>query len=372
MKVMQFAPYLGKEEYKAIAGCFKRNWITEGPLMKDFESRLHKLIGSKYGVFAPNGTLALYLGLKAMGIKPGDEVIVPDFTFIGSATAVQMNGAVPVFVDVNRRNFQIDTESCQRAVSPKTKAIMPVHIYGMAANMDKVRSFAKKNKLMIIEDAAQAVGVKYKGQHCGTFGEVGCFSFFADKTITTGEGGFIVTNKKSIYEDLLYLRNQGRISRGTFIHPHLGYNFRMTDIQMAIGIEQLKKLPEIVSRKMKIYNLYRKELAGVKEITFTELEPGSSYIPFRVAIIAKNAHELMAYTETKGVQSRTFFYPLHRQPCFQYLKEEKNHGHYLDDDLFPNTLYGYNNGVCLPSFVSLQDRQIKYVCAQIKEFYKHG
>ena len=189
MHVPQFSPWIGKEEIQAVAESIKSKWITEGPKSQLFSRKLLKLIGAKYGVFAPNGTLALYLALKAIGVGPDDEVLVPDFTFIASATTVEMAGAKPVFVDVNRDNFQIDLSGADKLVTKKTKAVMPVHIYGTVCDMDKVKRFAKKHDLLIIEDAAQAVGVHWRGKHAGTFGDVGCFSFFADKTITTAEGG---------------------------------------------------------------------------------------------------------------------------------------------------------------------------------------
>lgn len=367
MKVPQLSPWIGKEEYRAIGSCFKNNWITEGPKSKEFSQELLKLIGVRYGVFAPNGTLALYLGLRAMGIGPGDEIIVPDFTFIASATAVEMTGATPVFVDVNRKNFQIDVSIADKLVTKRTKAIMPVHIYGTICNMDSIVKFAKKHKLMIIEDAAQAIAVHWKGKHAGTFGEVGCFSFFADKTITTAEGGFVVTNNEEIYEKLLYLRNQGRVDRGSFIHPAMGYNFRMTDLQNAVGLVQLGKLDEIKKRKEHILGLYRKLLDGLDKITFFEPEKGAEWIPFRAGILYSRAHELMTFLRSQNVEPRTFFYPLHKQPCFSYLKNKRRKN---DDSEFSNAIYGYENGVCLPAFPTLTDKQVTYVCKTIRKFVK--
>lgn len=367
MKVPQFSPWIGKEEIEAITKCINSNWITEGPKSKQFSDELLKLIGSRYGVFAPNGTLALYLGLRALGVGRGDEVIVPDFTFIASATAVEMVGARPVFIDVNRKNFQIDLAEASRLVTKKTKAVMPVHIYGTVCDMGKVMGFARKYKLMVIEDACQAIGVHWKGRHAGTFGEVGCFSFFADKTITTAEGGFIVTNNPKICDQLLYLRNQGRIERGSFIHPKIGYNFRMTDIQNAMGLAQLMKLKEIKKRKEHILNFYRENLKNDRGITFFEPERGAEWIPFRFGILCDNAHKLMSFMSSKGIESRTFFYPLHKQPCFSHLRGIK-HGN--GDKNFPNAVYGYEHGICLPTFPDLKDNQIKYVCRIIKEFVK--
>ena len=213
MKIPQFKPYVGDEEYAIISDCFDDNWITEGPKSKEFVDSLLALTGARYGVLAPNGTLAIYLALIAMGIQPGDEVVVPDFTFLGSASAVHMAGGVPIFCDVNRENFQIDLESAGQIIGSKTKFIMPVHVYGTICDMEPLLGFATRNGLQVIEDAAQAIGVTYNGQHAGTFGQTGTFFIFADKTITTGEGGFIVTNDSEIYEKLLYLRNQGRKNR---------------------------------------------------------------------------------------------------------------------------------------------------------------
>ena len=367
MKVPQFIPHIGEEEYAAIKSCFDSVWITEGPKAETFKAKLLELMDAKYGVFAPNGTLALYLALRGVGVKPGDEVMVPDMTFIASANAVEMVGAVPVFVDVNRKNFQIDVSQCQAVLSDKTKAIMPVHLYGQSANVTEVMDFAKLYNLWVIEDAAQAIGVRWRGTHCGTFGDAGCFSFFADKTITTGEGGFVVTNSDEVYEKLLYLRNQGRTERGTFIHPEIGYNFRMTDIQMAVGLTQLEKLEEIAAKKLWVLERYKENLSHLPQVSFTSCHPDSSYIPFRVTILCERAHELMRFMTANEVQPRTFFYPLHLQPCYGYLKASQFPE---GSNPFPNAVYGYEHGICLPSFAGLTEAQIGYVCDVIQTFFR--
>lgn len=362
MKVSQFEPFIDSQEYIAIKDCFDKKWITEGPKAKEFNNALCKLLNVKYGVFAPNGTLALYLALRALGIGPGDEVIVPDFTFIASANAIEMVGATPIFVDIDLADLQINADACTAALSPKTRAIMPVHIYGMAANMTKICAFAKENNLLIIEDAAQALGIKWSGKNCGSFGDVGCFSFFADKTLTTGEGGFITTNRKDIYEKLCYLRNQGRLQRGTFEHPEIGYNFRMTDIQMAIGLTQLKKLDTIISLKNKIFDTYVNQLDHLEEVEIIkprkEIDP---FIPFRVVLLTKDkSFKLMNYMKEREIETRTFFYPLHLQPCFQNVFETSN---------LSNSVYAYEHGICLPSYPLLSQESIKYVCKTICDYY---
>ena len=369
IEIPQVRPWLGAEELAAVTATIQENWITEGPRSAEFSVQLNDLMGTDYGVFAPNGTLALSLGLLALGIGHGDEVLIPDITFIASANAALLVGATPVFVDVNPRNYQIDTSKCGALLTQRTRAIMPVHLYGMVANMTEVMQFARRHQLFVIEDAAEAVGVRYKGQHAGSFGDVGCFSFFADKTITTGEGGYVVCRDKAVYERLLLLRNQGRMDRGTFIHSTVGYNLRITDLQAAIGLVQLAKLDTIIQRKQDILQWYIRALRSVEEVTFLELEPESEYVPFRVVLICHNAHRLMAHLAQHGVQCRTFFYPLHKQPCFANPDKVQAGTPYLDDSNYPNAVYGYENGISLPVFPTLSKQQVTYICSHIHDFY---
>jgi len=362
MKISQFQPYIGDEEYKAIKSCFDINWITEGPKSKEFSEKLLELMDSNYGVFAQNGTLALYLGLRALDVGPGDEVIVPDFTFIASANAVEMCGAKPVFVDINIDDLQINVNDCERALTEKTKAIMPVHLFGLSANMDEVMEFAHQNNLKVVEDACQAVGIKWNGKHCGTFGDVGCFSFFADKTITTGEGGFVVTDDKEVNENMMYLRNQGRLNRGSFVHPAIGYNFRITDIHAAIGLVQLSKLDHIIERKLNLLKMYKERLSDIDGIRI--IEPSNSksnHVPFRVVLICdQRIAPLMYFFEDNEIETRTVFYPLHKQPCYL------NHG---KDSDFTNSIYAYEHGICLPSYPELEEIQVDYICEKIREYH---
>ena len=369
MRVPQFMPYIGMEEYEAIKSCFEDNWITEGPKAAEFSEKLLEIIGSKYGVFAPNGTLSLYLALRAMGIGPGDEVIVPDFTFIASANAVEMVGARPVFVDVGCHDLQLRIDDCERVRTDKTKAIMPVHIYGFAANMTEIMKYAEERNLMVIEDAAQALSIKWDGQGCGSFGDTGSFSFFADKTLTTCEGGFVTTDDEEIYNKLLLLRNQGRLHRGTFEHPAIGYNFRMNDVQAAIGLAQLQKLHEIIEKKQKNYSLYKEALADVEEVELlSPAEKVEPYVPFRVILRTRShpSEHLMGFMSMNGVEPRTFFHPLHLQPCFDIWADDERHNR----KHFEVAEHARNHGVCLPSFAALTEKQILYVCDVIKEFYR--
>lgn len=368
MKVPQMLPWIGAEEAAGVVQSIDDNWITEGPKSAQFVQQLNELMGAKYSVLAPNGTLALYLGLVAMGVEAGDEVIVPDSTFIASANAVVMAGATPVFVDVNSDNFQINLADADDLVNERTKAVMPVHLYGMAADMDAVAAFATRHNLMIIEDAAQGIGVHYRDKHVGAFGDVGCFSFFADKTITTGEGGLVVCRDEQTYERLQLLRNQGRINRGTFVHDAIGFNFRMTDLQTAIGLAQLDRLNTIIQRKRTILSWYHEELDGVDQVHFTKLQPHSSYVPFRAVLVCEAAHKLMVFMEQREIQSRTSFYPLHKQPCFQQFADRVD----LSDERYPNAIMSYDNGILLPCFPQLSREQVKHIGNTIREFYTHG
>tara|TARA_R100001509_G_scaffold99207_1_gene58004 strand:+ start:3093 stop:4196 length:1104 start_codon:yes stop_codon:yes gene_type:complete len=359
MKIPQFMPLVGEPEFEAIKKCFEDNWITEGPQAKIFKEKLLKLTGAKYGEFAPNGTLAIYLALKAAGVKPGDEVLVPDFTFIASATSVVMIGATPVFVDVDE-NLQIDVSKCKEKLTNKTTAIMTAHMYGTCGDMPSVVKFAKENGLIVIEDAAQALGITWNGQHAGTFGDVATFSFFADKTITCGEGGFVITNDEKIHRELIYLRNQGRINRGTFVHPEIGYNFRITDIHAAMGNVQFDKLDWIIGRKLEIFQAYKKRLENNKRFDFFGPMDGSTFIPFRVCLVDKtrNAAEVMEKLKENGVEPRTFFYPMHRQPAFTEIVAEQ--GYSKEDFATSNRMY--NSGICLPTFLQITDEQMDYIC----------
>ena len=361
MKIPQIKPFVGLEEYESMKECFETNWITEGPKSKQFVKELCDMVGTKYGVLAPNGTLALYLGLRALGIQQGDEVIVPNFTFIASATAVSMTGATPVFADVEMDSLQIDTQACEKVITPKTKAIMPVHIYGASCNMTQVMDFADRHNLLVIEDAAQAVGVNWGTKHCGSFGDVGCFSFFADKTITTIEGGFVCTDNEEIYKKLLFLRNQGRLNRGTFIHPEIGYNFRMNDIQSAIGLKQLEKKDFICARKRQNFNLYYERLKNNTNLKIIMPKKQSGFVPFRVAVIFKDkANDVSKFLTSNGIETRTFFYPLHKQPCYSDLKN--------DDANFLSSIELFDHGLCFPVYPEMTEEQINYICDKIEEY----
>ena len=363
-RVYQLEPYIGEEELNNLRQVIENKWLSEGPFSREFLEIIKGFTGAEYAALANNGTLALYLGLKSLGIKENDEVIVPNFTFVASGTCVVFAGAKPVFADVDENNFNIDVSKIGRLITENTKAIMPVHLYGQAADLDPILEIARKHDLKVIEDAAQGYGVFYKGEHVGCIADVGIISFFADKTVTTGEGGVMLTNSDEIHERLRYLRNQGRSKSSTFIHPELGMNFRMTDLQCAVGVAQLNKFQEIKRIKCNNYDLYKKQLIDTEEIEFAEEAQYSNIVPFRANIKVSKLKELMAYLDDNGIQTRGFFYPLHRQPCFSYLG-------YSEDD-FPVSNRLNATGLCLPVHCGLTEDDILYVCDTIKSFYSRN
>jgi perosamine synthetase len=362
-RIPQFEPLLGDAELEQLQECIRTNWLTEGPKSEEFVDRLGVLTGAKHVVLAPNGTLALYMALAVCSIGPGDEVIVPDFTFLGSASSVSLTGACPVFADVDRQTFNLDAGSVQRALSPRTRAIMPVHIYGQAADMDPLLLLAEREDLFVIEDAAQGIGVRYKKSHVGTLGDLGCLSFFADKTITTGEGGAILTNDDYLAERLQYFRNQGRLNRGSFIHPYLGWNFRLTDLQSGLGLAQMDRLQGIIERKRQLELHYKARLANVQNVQFPAAQDPNSRVPFRINILVPDPERLADHLTQAGVGVRRFFYPLQFQPCFHAQNSRIG-------DAIVNSVHAFEHGISLPSSVKLTEAEIDYVCGAVSAFFR--
>lgn len=363
-KIFQMSPYIGEEEIKEIADSIRNDWITEGHKAQKFIDKMLVYTGAKYGVLTNNGTIALYLGLKVLDIGEGDEVLVSDFSFYASAASIVWAGAKPVFVDISRDDFNIDVSQIENKITERTRAVMPVHIYGRSVDMDPLLDIAKRYNLKVVEDACQGLGTFYKARrHTGTLGDVGCFSFYADKTITTGgEGGMVLTNDEGLYKKMKYFRNQGRLHSGTFLHPQFGVNFRMTDLQAGFGLAQFRKLDYIIKRKLENANLYKEFLKDVQEIQFLETRNYTNYVPFRVNIITKDLENLITYLEKNGIQTRRCFYPLHKQPIF--------HQFNFKDENYPNSIFAYENAMSLPVHLALKKQDIKYICDTIRNFYK--
>ncbi|MEK7448149.1 MAG: DegT/DnrJ/EryC1/StrS family aminotransferase [Planctomycetota bacterium] len=282
-KIPIIKPIFGTAEKKAVAEVLDSGWVVQGPKVAEFEKRFANYTGARYAIAATSCTTALHLALRATSIQPGDEVIVPAFTFIATANVVEYLNARPVFIDINLSTFNIDIDQLNRylqnrarSLNGKTKAIIPVHLFGLSADMNSIRKISRRYRLKIVEDAACAVGTEYHRKHIGTFGAAGCFSFHPRKAITTGEGGMIVTNDLKIKNICRALRDHGaelsdltRHKKGAFALPEyktLGYNYRMTDIQAAIGIEQMKRLDAILKKRIQLAERYNQSLSGLKNI----------------------------------------------------------------------------------------------------------
>jgi perosamine synthetase len=362
-RIPQFEPFLGDEELAQLRECVETSWLTEGPKTAEFIARLSALTGAKHVILAPNGTLALFMALSVCGIGPGHEVIVPDFTFLGSASSIALTGARPVFADVSRETFNLDVDSVRRALGPQTRAIMPVHIYGQAAEMGPLLHLAEQEDLFVIEDAAQGIGVLCENRHTGTLGDLGCLSFFADKTITTGEGGAILTSNDEFAHRLQYFRNQGRLNRGSFIHPQMGWNFRLTDLQSGIGLAQLDRLENIIQRKRELEESYKARLSGLPNVAFPVVKKPHSRVPFRINILVPDPEKLSEHLTCEGVGVRRFFYPLHWQPCFR--EDNSRIG-----GTMVNSVHAFDRGLSLPSSVKLTEPEIDYVCDAIRAFFQ--
>lgn len=357
IKVPQFRSFVDLDDFENIKQVFERNYIAEGPCSRQFAEELKNITGAKHGVLASNGTLAIYLALKALGIGPGDEVLVQNVSFIASANAIEMVGAKPIFVDIPAYNdLTIDLEQIE--LNPNTKGLMIAHLFGTAcSNIEQVVDYCKKHGLFLIEDAAQALFLTNGENHCGNFGDVGTFSFYADKTITTAEGGFVCTNHDDVFEKMTYLRNQGRKSSGTFVHPEIGYNFRMTDLQSALGLSQLGKIEHIRREKKKLAENYTKYLGD--KVTYLKIRDDFEYIPFRVIVFVEDAESVMTHMGNAGIEPRSMFYPFHKQPCYEYF------GHRPED--FPKSEECFKRGICLPTWVGLTEEQIAYTAEKLIE-----
>ncbi len=357
-KIRWWEPVIGEKEYSLIEKVLKDNFPNEGPLATQFEERIAELLGVKHAVAVSNGTSAIFLSLKALGIGPGDEVVVPDLTFIATANAVEMTGARPVLADIEPKRLSLDPESFEAAITKRTKAVIPVAVTGRAPDMRALQKVA--GDIHIVEDAAEAFMSKHKGRFLGTYGIAGCFSFSPHKTITTGQGGMIITDDDRIHKRLRELKDQGRPKRGTGgddIHDVIGYNFKFTDLQAAVGLGQLDYLHDRIARMRRNYSLYSKHLAGVKGIDVYRFEDDE--VPQWTDVRLEKRNELSEYLEKHDIDSRRFWFPLHRQKPYR-----------LPDKGFDNTVRVSEQSLWMPSAFTLTDEDIKRVCDHIKEFLK--
>ena len=356
--INQMEPWIGEEERSAVDDYLRSGgWLTEFKKTAAFARMVGDYVGSKHCFILSNGTVTLYAALIAVGVGPGDEVIVPDYTMIATANAVLLAGAKPVFVDVSADSLCLDLNLAEAAVTSKTKAIMLVSVNGRAPDIDSAIELCKKNNLHLIEDAAQSLGARWQGKHLGTFGEIGSFSFSAPKIITTGQGGALVTDDDELAEKIRQIRDFGRRQSGVDYHLSVGYNFKFTDLQAVIGIEQMKKLEWRVKRKKEMFVLYHELLTDVEEVTF--LPTTDEVPPWFIDVLVPDPARLREYMKQHEIGSRPFYPVIHSQPAYGW------------PGAYPNAEFAAQHGLWLPSSSFLTDEQIGKVCGMIREFFKH-
>jgi perosamine synthetase len=371
-KIPVCEPYLIGREAEYVNACLKDNWISSrGPYIDQFEARFAEYCGCRFGITTTSGTTALHLTLAALSIGPGDEVIVPTFTMASTVFAIVYLGATPVLVDSDPETWTIDVSRIEDKITKRTRAIMPVHIYGHACDMDPVLDTAERHNLIVIEDAAEAHGAEYKGRRLGGLGHVSCFSFYANKIVTTGEGGMVVTSDEVVAERARALRDLGFSREKRFLHESVGFNYRMTNLQAAIGLAQLENIERFVGMRRRNAALYNSHLAGLPGLVLPPEKPWAKNVYWMYGILLTDAapltrDELRDRLSGYGIETRTFFLGMHQQPAL------RERGLFLNEE-FPVANGLARQGLYLPSGTGLTEFEVGYVCHTIRTIFDdHG
>ena len=361
-------PWLPGREKEYVNDTLNTNWISSaGKYIEKFEEEFSKFCGVKYGISCSSGFAALHLACASLGLKKGDEVIVPTFTMAACTNAIILTGAKPVLVDSDKETFCIDVNKIEEKITERTKAIMPVHIYGHSCDMDPILDLAKKYNLFIIEDVAEAHGGEYKGKKLGSIGNVGCFSFYANKIITTGEGGMCVTDNLELAERIKKLRNHAfEVPR--FIHNEIGFNYRLTNLQAAIGVAQVENVETLVEARRNIGIRYNKELSGIKGLILPVEKPYAKNVYWMYGVVLSDdisltKEEVMQKLREEGIDTRSFFIPMHEQPAYVNKTIENSpdcSGNFEVAEKISK------RGFYLPSSSNLTDEEIQFVCNKLK------
>jgi perosamine synthetase len=365
-RISVLEPSMQGNELNYVSECIKTNWISsQGKFVNEFEKVFEDFHPQTYALAVSNGTVALHLSLIALGIKQGDEVIVPSLTFAASANAVIHSGAKPVFCEVDPETWCIDPCEVEKLISPRTKAIMPVHLYGHPCEMDVLRSICVKSKLLMIEDSAEALGSQWKGQKVGTFGDAATFSFFGNKTITTGEGGMILFQDSKVAQRARILRDHGMSKDRRYWHDFVGYNYRLTNIQAAIGVAQMEKFQKILEKKITISKFYDSILHGSDGIVKLPFQPKHSiHSNWLYGIILDkkiNRENISSELLALGIETRPFFFPLHTMPPYMEYKKSNSLSHSIDLS---------SQGLSLPTSVDLTDNELQSISLSVKRVLK--
>lgn len=359
-KIPVYQPTLNGNEKDYVNDCLDSGWISsKGKYVTLFEKAFAEYINVCYSAAVCNGTVAIHLALVALGIGSGDEVIVPTLTYIASVNAIIYTGATPVFVDSLPDTWQMDPEDVRKSITKQTKAIMAVHLYGHPCDMSSLKAVADEHHIFLVEDCAEAIGSMYQDQHVGTFGDISTFSFYGNKTITTGEGGMIVTADKTLYERVLHLKSQGLAKYREYWHDIVGYNYRMTNICAAIGLAQLEKISEVLSRKRKLSERYKELLHNTAYKVHPEVgDVLHSY--WMVSILVPQVEQrdrVRQHLTEAGIETRPVFYPVHTMPMYS----QKYQLHKVAEDI------GWR-GINLPSYPDLTEDQVQYICKTLISF----
>lgn len=355
-----YQPFFCGNEKKYVNQCLDSTWISsKGEFIGRFEQAFAQYIGVNYATSVCNGTVALHLALEALGIGINDEVIVPTLTYIATVNTILQSGAKPIYVDSLDRTWQIDPNDIVRKITPRTKAVMVVHLYGLPCDMDPIRNICLTHNLKLIEDCAEAFGTRYKTGHAGSFGDVATFSFFGNKTITTGEGGMVVTNSPEVFERASHLKNQGVSKSREYWHDIVAYNYRMTNLCAAVGLAQIEQADKILAKKREIASWYREELQGLPLRTHDEIpETVHSYWMCSIAVSdAITRDSLRHILREAGVETRPVFHPAHTMP------------HCAANGTFPVSESISSRGINLPSYPELTRGQIHFICDVIRSYY---
>jgi len=365
-------PLITREDLNYLNKSISKGWVSsEGPEVKRFENNFSNFIGNKYSVAVSSGTAALEIAIKSLKLKKGDEVIIPNFTIISNAMAVLKEGLNIKLVDCNIKDWNMDIIEIEKKITKKTKAIIATHIYNFPLRVDILKKICKKNKIILIEDAAEVIGQKLNNKLCGSYGDISIFSFYANKQITTGEGGMITTNSKKLYEQSKSLRNLCFGKQDRFNHEDIGWNYRMTNLQASLGVSQLKRIRSIVRRRHRVGNEYFQKLKNNKNIYIPETIRSYAkniYWVIAFVIINKNlnidAKKLMKRLIAYGIQTRPFFWPMHKQKVFKEKYKINTSGNYK------NSEYISKYGLYLPSSLDIKSNQIKFICDKVNSILK--
>jgi len=355
-------PFIGKKEIQYVLDALQSGWVSsQGQYIEKFENGFCDYIGNKFAVSCSNGTTALHLALASLGLSQRDEVIIPNLTFVSPASMTVLSKARPVFCDVDPDYWCIDPAQLKKSISKDTKAIIAVHLYGHPAKMDEIMEIAANHELYVIEDCAEAHGALFKGKKAGSFSDISCFSFYGNKIMTTGEGGICLTNNEELYDRMLLLRDHGMKKNNRYWHEVVGFNYRMTNLQAALGFAQLEKIDTFIEKKRAIASLYSDLLLDQNKIFLQkEMSWARNVYWFFSIIVPEDRDKLRAFLYKNGVDTRTFFYPVNEMPPYKNFRSLS----------CPTTKYLSRTGLNLPSGVLLKNEDIEYISKKINEFLK--